>query len=195
MTLAAAYPRRCFGNSNPLYQAYHDDEWGVPVHGEVPLFERLMLEAFQTGLSWIIVLRKREAFREAFQGFVPEAVAGFDKAAVEQLMGNAGIVRNRAKIEATIASAQAVVRFREAGGDLDQLIWSYRPEGHQRPTSPWDLAVSSPESKALSRTLKKLGLKFIGPTTVYSAMQACGLVNDHFQGCPWGDALAAGTGI
>ncbi|MDR1825514.1 MAG: DNA-3-methyladenine glycosylase I [Bifidobacteriaceae bacterium] len=186
----ASYPRRCFGNGIPLYEAYHDHEWGVPVHGEVPLFERLVLEAFQTGLSWVIILRKRENFREAFAGFVPDAVARFTEDDVARLLADTGIVRNRAKIEAAIASAKAAVAFREAGGDLDELVWHHRPARHKRPRSPWDVQAKSAESIELSKALKRIGFQFVGPTTAYAAMQACGLVNDHFRGCTVGDALA-----
>jgi DNA-3-methyladenine glycosylase I len=161
------------------------------VHGEAALFERLALEGFQTGLSWLVVLRKRDAFREAFSGFDPEAVARFDEADVARCLGDARIVRNRAKIEATIAGARAVVALREAGRPLEALIWSHRPPRRPRPRRWADVPASTPQSEALARELKAAGFRFLGPVTVYAAMQACGLVNDHLVGCPAGDRLEA----
>ena len=176
-------PVRCFGGADPLYAAYHDEEWGRPVHGEQALFERIALEAFQSGLAWITVLRKRPAFRAAFAGFDPRVVAGYDEADVERLMSDAGIVRNRAKILATIANARALVALHEAGGTLDELLWSFAPAEHDRPQGWEQVPATSPESDALARELKRRGFRFVGPTTAYAAMQACGLVDDHPAGC------------
>ena len=167
------------------YLAYHDREWGVAVHGEVGLYERLTLEAFQSGLSWLTILRKREGFRAAFAGFEPQAVAAFGEADIERLMADTAIVRNRAKIRAAVTNAQAVVRLREHGG-LDELFWSFVPAGHRRPRSPADVPATTPESIELARTLKRNGFVFVGPTTAYAGMQAAGLVNDHLTGCDWG---------
>jgi DNA-3-methyladenine glycosylase I len=164
------------------YMAYHDREWGVAVHGEVGLYERLTLEAFQSGLSWLTILRKRESFRAAFAGFDPEAVAAFGEADIERLMADTSIVRNRAKIRAALTNAQAVVRLRGHGG-LDELFWSFAPVGHRRPRTPADVPATTAESIELARTLKRNGFVFVGPTTAYAGMQACGLVNDHLAGC------------
>ena len=176
---------RCFGDGDPLYEAYHDDEWGHPVTDERGLFERVSLEAFQSGLSWLTILRKRDAFRAAFAGFEPDAVARFGPDDVERLLGDAGIVRNRAKIEATIANARATVDLRDAGTPLDEIVWSppSAPRGPRRRASP----TSRPrfrEAAALAKALKKAGFRFVGPTTIYAGMQACGLVNDHLATCP-----------
>jgi DNA-3-methyladenine glycosylase I len=154
----------------------------VPVHGEQALYERITLEAFQSGLAWITILRKRAAFRAAFAGFDPEAVARFDDTDRQRLLADAGIVRNRLKVDAAIANARAVLRLREQGG-LEDLVWSHRPERHTPPRSTADLRATSPESVALARALKKAGFVFVGPTTMYAAMQACGLVDDHLLGC------------
>ena len=175
---------RCFGDGDPLYEAYHDDEWGFPVTDERGLFERLCLEGFQSGLAWITILRKRPAFREAFAGFEPDAIARFDGADVERLMGDAGIVRNRAKIEATIANARATVDLRDGGSPLSELVWAHRPEPRPAPNSLADMPAQLPEAAALAKALKRSGFRFVGPTTVYAAMQACGLVNDHVATCP-----------
>jgi DNA-3-methyladenine glycosylase I len=164
------------------YLAYHDTEWGVPVRGESPLFERITLEAFQSGLSWLTILRKREAFRAAFAGFDPERVAAFDDADRARLMADAGIVRNRLKVEAAITNARAVVALRDAGG-LDAVFWSFAPESHTRPADVSQLRATSPESVALAAALKRAGFVFVGPTTMYAAMQACGVVDDHIEGC------------
>lgn len=164
------------------YVAYHDTEWGVPIRGEAALFERLALESFQSGLSWITILRKRPAFRAAFAGFDPDAVAAFGDDDVHRLLGDAGIVRNRAKIEATIANARAVVALRDRGG-LDELIWSHRPPAAPAPRSMADVPAVTPESTALSKALKAHGLRFVGPTTAYAMMQAVGMVDDHLDGC------------
>ena len=176
---------RCFGDGDPLYEAYHDDEWGVPVHGEAALLERLALEAFQSGLAWITVLRKRPAFREVFAGFDPERVAGFEEDDVERLLLDARIIRNRAKIEATISNARAVVALHEAGETLDELIWSFAPPARERRlASLTEIPGQTPASVALAKELKRRGFRFIGPTTAYAAMQACGLVDDHVATCP-----------
>lgn len=175
---------RCFGDGDALYAAYHDDEWGFPVTDERGLFERVSLEAFQSGLSWLTILRKREAFRAAFAGFEPDAVARFGATDVERLLDDAAIVRNRAKIDATIANARATVALREAGTPLHELVWAHRPAPRPAPASFADLPAHAPEAAALAKALKKAGFRFVGPTTVYAAMQACGLVNDHLATCP-----------
>jgi DNA-3-methyladenine glycosylase I len=175
---------RCFGDGDPLYEAYHDDEWGFPVTDERGLFERFCLEGFQSGLAWITILRKRPAFRDAFAGFEPDAVARFDGKDVERLMGDAGIVRNRAKIEATIANARATVDLRDGATALPELVWSHRPEPRRAARRLGDLPAQTPEAVALAKALKRAGFRFVGPTTVYAAMQACGLVNDHIATCP-----------
>lgn len=177
---------RCFGDGDPLYERYHDEEWGVAVHGEDALFERIALEGFQSGLAWITVLRKRESFRAAFAGFDPQVVAGYDEHDVERLLADAGIVRNRQKIEATIANARALLALHESGRTLDALLWSFAPDRtqHVRPASWADVPAVTPESRALARELKSLGFRFVGPTTAYAAMQACGLVDDHLATCP-----------
>jgi DNA-3-methyladenine glycosylase I len=177
---------RCFGDGDPLYAAYHDDEWGVPVHDEHALLERVALEGFQSGLAWITVLRKREAFRAAFAGFDAEVVAAFDEEDVARLMADAGIVRNRAKIEATIANARALRALHEDGRTLDELLWSFAPDpgDRVRPATWADVPAVTAESRALAKELKRLGFRFVGPTTAYATMQACGLVDDHLAGCP-----------
>ena len=163
--------------------AYHDEEWGRPVTDERGLYERLSLEAFQSGLSWLTILRKRAAFRQAFADFDPEAVARFGARDVERLLGDAGIVRNRAKIEATIANARAAVALREGEG-LAALVWSFAPElGGSAPESLGELPAVTPEATALAKALKARGFRFVGPTTAYALMEACGLVNDHVAGC------------
>jgi DNA-3-methyladenine glycosylase I len=167
------------------YMAYHDDEWGVAVHSEAGLYERLTLEAFQSGLSWLTILRKREGFRAVFAGFDTETVATFGEADVERLMADISIVRNRLKIRAAITNAQAVVRLRSHGG-LDELLWSFAPAGGRRPRTAADVPATTAESVALAKALKRNGFVFVGPTTAYAAMQACGLVNDHLAGCHWG---------
>lgn len=174
---------RCFGTGDPLMEAYHDEEWGRPVHDENALFERLALEGFQSGISWAIVLRKRPAFREAFADFDPEVVACYGDDEVGALLGNAGIVRNRLKIEATVANARALVALHEAGGSLDEVLWRHRPAERHRPQTWSDVPSLTPESAALSKELKRLGFRFVGPTTAYASMQACGIVDDHLVGC------------
>jgi len=174
---------RCaWAGSTPDYLDYHDTEWGVPVHGERALYERLTLEAFQSGLAWITILRKREGFRAAFAGFDPEVVARFDDDDRARLMADTGIVRNRLKVDAAIKNAAAVLALREAGG-LDELVWSHAPEQHTPPQTTADFRATSPESVALAKALKRAGFVFVGPTTMYAAMQACGLVDDHLAGC------------
>ena len=171
---------RCsWGASTPDYVRYHDEEWGKPVRDADGLFERLCLEAFQSGLSWLTILRKREAFRAAFAGFSIAAVARFGERDVERLLGDAGIVRNRAKIEAAIANARAAAAI----DDLGALIWSFAPDGRPAPRSFADVPAVTPESTALAKELKRRGFRFVGPTTAYALMQACGLVNDHIEGC------------
>ncbi len=188
---AAPVAERCFGTGDPLYENYHDSEWGRPVATDTELFERLSLEAFQSGLSWITILRKRDGFRAAFEGFDPSAVAQFTDADVERLLTDAGIVRNRRKIEATIANASTLVALQADGGSLTDLLWSQRPTTHQRPESLAQVPPQTAESAALSKALKRAGFRFVGPTTAYAAMQACGIVNDHLLGCPVGDAVEA----
>jgi DNA-3-methyladenine glycosylase I len=178
---------RCpWGASTPDYQRYHDTEWGVPVHGDVAIFERLTLEAFQSGLSWLTILRKRESFRAAFDGFEIATVAAYDDADRARLLADAGIVRNRAKVDATITNARAAAGLVAAEGDgaLDRLVWSFAPTGRRpRPRRLADLAASTPESVALAKALKRTGFVFVGPTTMHAAMQAMGLVDDHLRGC------------
>ncbi|NHC45732.1 DNA-3-methyladenine glycosylase I [Motilibacter aurantiacus] len=166
------------------YLRYHDEEWGRPVHGDRGLLERVCLEAFQSGLAWITILRKREAFRAAFAGFEPEAVAGFGPDDVERLLADPGIVRNRAKILAAVANARATVELaRSYPGGLDALVWSHAPPPRPRPLTPDDVPARTPESTTLARELKARGMRFVGPTTAYALMQACGLVDDHLAGC------------
>lgn len=174
---------RCpWATGHPLNREYHDTEWGQPVHGERGLFERISLEAFQSGLSWLTILAKRPAFRAAFADFDPDAVAAFTDADVERLMGDAAIVRNRAKIEAARTNARATVALRDDGG-LDSLIWSYSPERSPEPRTTADVPTTSPESKALARDLKSRGFAFVGPTTAYALMEAIGMVDAHLVGC------------
>jgi DNA-3-methyladenine glycosylase I len=162
-----------------LYRDYHDREWGQPLHGRVPLFERMTLEAFQSGLSWLIILRKRENFRQAFAGFDIETVARYTDADVNRLMADQGIVRNRAKIEATIANAQAAA----GTDDLSELLWSFAPPPRPRPATLADVPATTPESTAMARELKRRGFRFVGPTTAYALMQATGMVDDHLRAC------------
>ena len=178
--------RRCvWACSAPEYIAYHDDEWGRPVFDDNRLYEKLCLEGFQSGLSWLTILRKRDAFRRAFKGFDPARVARFGSRDVERLLGEASIVRHRGKIEATINNASATLRVQDAHGSLAALVWSFEPSrrGRRAPRQMRDLAPSTPESNALSKELLRLGFRFVGPTTVYAAMQSLGVVNDHFAGC------------
>ena len=177
---------RCFGDGDPLYERYHDEEWGRPVTDERGLFERMSLEAFQSGLSWLTILRKREAFRAAFANFDPDEVARFGDADVERLLNDAGIVRNRAKIEATIANAKATVALRDDGPSLTELVWErYRPPPRPAPPQTFaDVPSQTPETVALAKDLKRRGFRFVGPTTLYALMQACGVVDDHLATCP-----------
>ena len=182
--MTTTVPFRCFGTGDPLMEAYHDEEWGLPVHGEAALFERIALEGFQSGLSWAIVLRKRPGFRAAFAGFDPVTVAGFGDDDVTRLLADPGIVRNRLKIEATLRNARALVALHESGRTLDEVLWAHRPDvPRPRPATWADVPSTSPESIALARELKSLGFRFVGPTTAYASMQACGVVDDHLVGC------------
>ncbi len=174
---------RCWPAGDPLYVAYHDEEWGRPVRDERGLFERLCLEGFQSGLSWLTILRKREAFRAAFAGFEPERVAAFGGGDVDRLLGDASIVRHRGKIEAAIGNARATLALRAAGEPLQELFWSHRRAGRRPPRSPADWPAVTPESAALAKRLRAAGFRFVGPTTAYAAMQACGIVNDHLESC------------
>jgi DNA-3-methyladenine glycosylase I len=172
-------PRCWWAVSAPEYVDYHDAEWGRPVRDAQGLYERLCLEAFQSGLSWLTILRKREAFRAAFAGFDIAAVAAFGEDDVARLMADAGIVRNRAKILAAIQNARAALEV----DDLAELIWSFAPAERRRPATPADVPAITGESTALARELKRRGFAFVGPTTAYALMQACGLVDDHIAGC------------
>jgi DNA-3-methyladenine glycosylase I len=175
---------RCSWAQGPDYLPYHDLEWGRPVVDDDGLFERLCLEGFQSGLSWLTILRKRPAFRAAFAGFSIDAVAGFGARDVRRLLADEGIVRNRQKIEATIANARAAAALHEDGASLSALVWGFRPSGRRRaPRGMGDVPATTPESTALSKELKRRGFRFIGPTTAYAGMQACGIVNDHVLGC------------
>jgi DNA-3-methyladenine glycosylase I len=176
-------PRCWWAVGTPAYVRYHDEEWGRPVREDRGLYERLCLEAFQSGLSWLTILRKREAFRAAFAGFDPATVAAFGEADVARLIADAGIVRNRAKIEAAIANARAVESMLAAGESPAELIWSFAPAEHAAPRTRADVPAVTPESTALARELKRRGFRFVGPTTAYALMQACGLVDDHLAGC------------
>ena len=168
---------------DPLYREYHDTEWGHPVHGEVPLFERICLEGFQSGLAWITILRKRPAFRSAFAGFDPAVVSAFDEDDVARLLADAGIVRHRGKIEATIGNARSLLAMHARGESLENLVWSHQPARHTRPPHLGAVPTQTSESVSLSRALKARGFRFVGPTTMYAAMQACGVVDDHVRGC------------
>lgn len=177
---------RCeWAESDPLLVAYHDEEWGVPQHDERRLFELLTLEGAQAGLSWLTILRKRDGFRRAFAGFDPDVVARFDERDVARLLADRGIVRNRAKVESTVANAQAVLAARADGG-LVNLVWGSvggRPLD-RAPARLGDIPAETDESRALSRELKRRGFRFVGPTICHAFMQAAGLVNDHVVGCP-----------
>jgi DNA-3-methyladenine glycosylase I len=169
-------PIRCWTTSDPAYNAYHDEEWGRPVVDERGLYERLCLEGFQSGLAWITILRKREAFRRGFAGFDPERVGRFGEDDVRRLLDDEGIVRHRGKIEATIANARATLALRDTETPLAELMWEYR---------------DTPDGEELSRRLKKAGFRFVGPTTVYSSLEACGIVNGHIAECWVHDAVEA----
>jgi len=179
---------RCFwGGGTPEYRAYHDNEWGRPVHDDPRLFEKICLEGFQSGLSWLTILRKRDSFRSAFDGFDIDTVASFDESDIERLLQDAGIVRHRRKIESTINNAQRCVELQESGETLDSLVWSFAPDPSTRPphvTKQWLIDhPSTVESTALSQELKRRGWSFVGPTTMYAFMQSVGLVNDHQAAC------------
>jgi DNA-3-methyladenine glycosylase I len=179
--------RRCaWGASTPEYRAYHDDEWGRPVVDDVRLYEKLCLEGFQSGLSWLTILRKREGFRRAFAGFDPVAVARYGDREVARLLADPAIVRHRGKIEAAIANARATLAVQDEQGSLAALVWRFEPRRRGRPVPErlGDLPPVTPESTALSKELRRHGFRFVGPTTAYAAMQSLGLVNDHFKGCP-----------
>jgi DNA-3-methyladenine glycosylase I len=174
-------PRCGWATGTPEYVAYHDDEWGRPLHGDDALFERVCLEAFQSGLSWLTILRKRPAFRAAFAGFRIEAVAAFTAEDEARLLADAGIVRNRAKVAAAIGNARAAL---EVPGGLDALLWSFAPTGPRaRPATLADVPATSPESTAMAKELKRRGFVFVGPTTAYALMQATGMVDDHVATC------------
>ncbi len=174
-------PRPAWASSDPLLREYYDTEWGVPIHDERGLYERLSLEAFQAGLSWVTILRKRPAFRAAFQDFAPDVVAAYDQRDVQRLLVDAGIVRNRLKIQATITNARATIALREDGG-LDRLIWSFAPEWTPAPRTIAEIPTASPESKALAKELRRRGFAFVGPTTMYALMEAIGVVDTHLVG-------------
>lgn len=176
---------RCpWGATDPLLREYHDTEWGHVLHGRDALFERISLEAFQSGLSWLVILRKRPGFRAAFAAFDPEVVAGFDDADVERLLADAGIVRNRQKIGATIANAAAVLRLEQEGPGLDALLWSFAPDPPPGPPETLDgVRAITPESTAMAKELRRRGFRFVGPTTAHALMQATGMVDEHLAGC------------
>jgi DNA-3-methyladenine glycosylase I len=176
-------PRCAWGVSAPDYLDYHDREWGRPIRDDTGMYERLTLEAFQSGLSWLTILRKRENFRAAFAGFDPRAVARFGDDDRARLLADTGIVRNRAKIDAAIANAAATAAMQDGGESLAELVWSHAPEPPGVAPRPGEIAAETAESRALARDLKRRGFRFVGPTTVYSTMQACGVVNDHLVGC------------
>ena len=176
--------QRCWWcGDDPLYVEYHDFEWGNPVTDDVRLFEKICLEGFQAGLSWITILRKRENFRAAFDGFDFNKVRHYGDAEVERCLGDAGIIRHRGKIEATINNAARAIELVEEFGSLSAYFWSYKPEQHTSPANIGEVAAVTDISKAMSKDLKKRGWKFVGPTTCYAFMQAMGLVNDHIDGC------------
>jgi DNA-3-methyladenine glycosylase I len=185
---------RCgWGTSEPLYIDYHDHEWGRPLRDERALFELMSLEAFQSGLSWLIILRKRPGFREAFDGFEPDLVAGYGDDDVARLLADPGIVRNRAKVVATVANAQAVVALHEQGGSLVDVVFLHAPGADERPPGRFRAVAEVPSvtraSTALAKDLRTRGFRFVGPTVAYSLMQAAGVVDDHLEGC-WVDVLA-----
>lgn len=163
------------------YRRYHDEEWGRPLHGDRALYEKMSLEGFQAGLSWITILRKRPRFREVFAGFEPEAVAAFTADDVERLMQDAGIIRNRLKIEAAISNARLVTEM--TPGELDALMWSFAPAPRDRPRSFAEVPATTPASDAMSKALRKAGFRFVGSTTMYALMQSAGMVDDHVEGC------------
>ena len=177
--------QRCWPVRTELMATYHDEEWGRPVHDEARLLEKVVLEGFQSGLSWEVILRKREGFRKAFAGFDAEKLAKFGKRDVERLLKDPGIVRNRRKIEAAIANAKALAAMHERGETLDEVVWAHAPKGRRRALRTLaEMPAQTPESKALAKELKRRGFAFVGPTTMYALMQAVGVVNDHLAGCP-----------
>jgi DNA-3-methyladenine glycosylase I len=179
-------PRCAWSAGDAEYRRYHDEEWGVPLHGDVPLFEKLSLEGFQAGLSWITILRRRAAFRDAFEGFDPARVARFGADDVDRLVADVRIIRNRAKIAATVANAVIVLELTRAReGAFDELMWGFAPppSGRVRPRAPSDVAAVTPESTALSSALRARGFRFVGPTTMHALMQSAGMVDDHLVGC------------
>lgn len=178
---------RCWWpGEDPDYVAYHDDEWGRAVHDDRRLFEKLCLEGFQSGLSWLTILRKRANFRRAFAGFDPARVAAFDDRDVDRLLGDAGIVRHRGKIEAAINNAGRALELASEYGSLDAYVWRWRPDDHRRPATISAIPATSAEATAMAKDLKRRGWRFVGPTTVYAFFQAMGLVNDHIEGCDFG---------
>ncbi|HKA83766.1 MAG TPA: DNA-3-methyladenine glycosylase I [Acidimicrobiales bacterium] len=186
-------PRCGWGTSDPLYIDYHDHEWGRPLRDERAMFELLTLEAFQSGLSWLIILRKRPGFREAFDGFEPDVVAAYGDDDVARLLADERIVRNRAKVESTVGNARALVALHEEGGSLVDLVFSHAPGSDERPPGRFrafaDMPSVTPASTALAKELRTRGFRFVGPTVAYSLMQAAGVVDDHLEGC-WVDVLA-----
>lgn len=185
---APAPMRAAWAHQDPLLTEYYDTEWGMPVTDEAGVFERLTLEAFQSGLSWLVVLRKRDAFRAAFDGFDPNLVAGYGEAEVDRLLADPGIIRNRMKVTATIGNARATLRLREDGQSLQQIVWSYMPERSPCPEHDAEVPSTSPESVALAKDLRARGFRFVGPTTAFALMTAIGiadahLVSSHRRGC------------
>ncbi len=184
---------RCgWGVSTPDYVHYHDTEWGRPTIDDRTLFEKMCLEGFQSGLSWLTILRKRDNFRAAFDNFDAAVVAGYDDSDIERLLGDAGIVRHRGKIEATINNARAVMALRDSGRTLGGVMWGHEPARGPQPASMSEVPATTAESTALAKELKSLGFRFVGPTTAYAAMQAMGIVNDHISGCWVGQGCEAG---
>lgn len=182
---------RCGWAANDAeYRRYHDEEWGTALHGDQRLFEKIALEGFQAGLSWITILKRRPAFRIAFDDFEVESVAAFADDRIERLVADPSIIRNRQKIEATVSNARIVAKLTaDAPGALDDLVWSFAPPSHRRPATIDELLSTTPQSLALSAALRSLGLRFVGPTTMHALMQSAGLINDHAVGCTRGDAL------
>lgn len=177
-------PIRCFSDVDPIYHAYHDEEWGRPLHGDNALFEQITLEGFQSGLSWLTILKKRAAFRQAFDNFSPAKIARYTDADVARLMNDAGIIRNKRKIEAAITNARATVALQQTGKTLDALIWSHQPSKTPEAPRSWaDVPAYTQESTALAKALKQHGFVFVGPTTMYAMMQSIGMVNDHLNYC------------
>jgi DNA-3-methyladenine glycosylase I len=177
-------PRCGWIGVDPDYRRYHDDEWGTPLHGDRPLFEKICLEGFQAGLSWITILRRRPGFREAFDGFEIGTVAAYDEDDIERLLADERIIRNRAKVLAAIGNARVTADLvRESPGALDEIIWGFAPPQRPRPRTWADIPAVTPESEALSAALRKLGFRFVGPTTMYALMQSAGLVDDHLAEC------------